>query len=489
MSRWREKENIAIGYNEQVGRVPPQAVEVEEAILGGMLVDDDAVDVVLQMIRPDDFYKPANKHVFETIADLHRQGKPTDLISVENHLRDHNLLDVIGGSGQLAEYTRSVSSLATIENHCLIVAEKSVKRNLIISCQEVIKQAYDTTADAVDTLDLAMKHLDEITDRTYRRQGEFVSDMIGSVVEDILQRRETKGLTGIGTGTILDKYTGGWQPANLYIIAARPSIGKTAFILNSAFNAALFSTIEATGFYANMEMKNADLIQRRLALESRVNYTKMRDGKISDEDVTRILEASEALTRGRLIIDDTTNLSINEFRAKYKTAVRRHGVQFGVVDYLQLMAGNKEGNREQEISSISRGLKAVAKETNTPIIALSQLSRACENRTGAEPYLSDLRESGSIEQDADGVILLNRPEFFNHGTYKNKPTAGKGWVKVAKMRNGMTGEFMMDFDKGFALWKNPYGEYEQFQAHMDEDLKETAPQPHQIDYEDDETPF
>lgn len=480
------------------GRIPPQAVEVEENVLGGCLTENEALEEAIAELGhdPSVFYKPAHRTIYEAILEINRRNGSIDIITIENYLRDNHLLAPVGGSGTLQELTRRVSSAANMDYHCAILLEKWVKRQLILDANDIQKGGYDSTSDPFDLLDQAMTNVDKIADRLYRQKGSFASDMMKGVLEDIEWRRENPGITGVPSGTPVDKYTGGWQPGNLYIIAARPSIGKTAFIIKAGFNAALFAAerYRTNVFHSNLEMQNEDLIKRRLSMEAKVNSTKIRDGKVSDIEMQRLVEAAGHLYDGRVILDDTPGININEWRAKYKTAVRRHGVGLGIVDYLQLMSGKSEGTREQEIASISRGLKAAAKETNTPIVALSQLSRECERREGAEPFLSDLRESGSLEQDADGVIMLNRPEFFGHAKFKNRPTEGKGIVKIVKMRNGMTGEFWMDFVKKYADWQPEYSDRAGITKDDSAIDSPKAPIPHSLfsedeEYIDDEEPF
>lgn len=468
--------------------VPPQAPEVEESVLGTCLVEAEAVQEVVSRIGHNYrvFYKGAHQHIYQAIVELDGKGAPIDAVSVEDELRNKERIDIVGGPGYLSDLTRSVSSSANVDYHCQILLEKYAKRKSIQDNGEEDKYAYSPDSDPYELLDRKMTNVNELSDVLYREQGNHIKDLMEGVMEDIEHRRQNPGINGIPTGMPLDKYTGGWQDANLYLIAARPSIGKTALVLKAAFNAALWPEEEdrTSVFYWNGEMKNIDLIKRRLAVEAQVNYIKMRDGKLSDKEMQRLVSAAGHLYNGNMIIDDTPGIGIHEWRAKFKTAVNRNNVGLGVVDYLQLMSGNNEGTREQEIASISRGLKEAAKETNCPVVALSQLSRECEKRKGAEPYLSDLRESGSLEQDADGVILLNRPEFFGHNEYKNESTKGFGWLKVEKMRNGMTGEFKMIFDKPFAEWKGLGGEYSDDEA--DDVAPPKAPMPHNLFEGDDD---
>lgn len=448
--------------SEQETRIPPQAIEVEEGVLGACLMDAEALEIVIGKIgaKTEVFYKSAHDLIYRAIFERNKKGESVDLLSIESYLRDRNQLAPAGGQGYLSELSRSVFSPASAATHCDILLEKYVKRMLILDSQNVMSMAYDTSTSADEVLKTAMSSSDKAAKNLYKSESNDVSSMMQEVMDDIQYRRENPGISGVPSGMPIDKYTGGWQPSTVYIIAARPSIGKTAFALKAGFNAALFASekYRTNVFYWNGEMDNKDIIKRRLAVEAKVNYTKMRDGKVNDTEMKRLVEAAGWLYRSNMIIDDTAGIDVYEFIARFKLAVRKDNVGLGIVDYLQLMSGRQEGNREQEIASISRGLKAASKETGVPILALSQLSRECERRPGAEPFLSDLRESGSLEQDADAVIMLNRPEFFGHAEFKNRPTKGKGIVKVEKMRNGMTGEFWMNFEKQYADWQPEHGD-------------------------------
>lgn len=469
---------------EQEARVPPQAPEIEQSVLGACMMEDQALQEVLSMIgrRQKVFYSSKHEHIYQAILTLENKGAPVEMLAVEDELRNTQKLSMVGGSGYLTELTRSVSSSANVDYHCQILLEKYAKRKSILDNIEDNKTAYSADSDPYDLLDRKMTHVNELADVLYRRKGSHVKDIMEETLDDIQDRRENPGVQGVPTGLNIDKYTGGWQDGNLYYIAARPSMGKSALALKAAFFTALVEEERhrETVFYWNGEMKNKDLLKRRLAVEAKVNYIKMRDGDVTDKEMKRLIGAAGHLYSGDLTIDDTPAISINEFRAKYKRAVNKDGVGVGFVDYLQLMVGGKSfGTREQEISYISRGLKACAKETNTPIVALSQLSRKPEDRPGGEPFLSDLRESGSLEQDADGVIFLNRPEFIGKNEYKgDEDIKNKGWVKIAKMRNGMCGEFKMYFDKPYAEWKDLGGDYSMDKS--DDISKPRAPIPHSL---------
>lgn len=414
------------GYNDKnqqnasqhEGRVPPQAVEVEQSILGAMLIEHEAATIALQLLKSDDFYKPAHRHIYDTLYDLFERDNPLDLLSVENELRDKNLLDAVGGTSYLSELTRSVSSAANIEYHAQIITEKAIKRNLILNCTDVIKNAYDTTSDAYDLLDSTEQRIFDLANQKNKSAivpvGEVLKDTLAHLEE---MRGKPSGITGVPTGLDIDKMTAGWQKGDLVIIAARPSMGKTAFVLTTARNAALHleEKMKTKVAIFSLEMSNQSLVQRFLTMEARVNAQTARSGRLQDAEFKHLIDAASRLFNADIFIDDTPGLSLMELRTKCRRLKSENDIGLIIIDYLQLMtAGGKDfGSREQEIASISRGLKALAKELDVPVIALSQLSRAVEQRSGDKrPQLSDLRESGSIEQDADIVMFLYRPEYY-----------------------------------------------------------------------------
>lgn len=442
------------------GRVPPQAVEVEEAVLGAMLIEREAATIALQLLRSEDFYKPANKHIFEALFELYERDNPLDLITVENELRDKNLLDVVGGPGYLADLTRSVSSAANIDYHAQIISEKSVKRNLIIHCNEIIKHAYDTTSDASDVLDEAEQRIFDLSNNKTRANATVIGDILKDTLgylEDL--RGKPEGVTGVPSGLDVDKYTSGWQNGDLIIIAARPSMGKTAFTLTAARNAALHpnENLQTNVAIFSLEMSSQQLVQRFLTMEARINAQDARTGRVKDEDFKRLIDAASRLFTARIFIDDTPSLSVMELRTKCRRLKSEHDIGLIVVDYLQLMTASSRdiGNREQEIATISRGLKSLAKELSVPVVALSQLSRQVENRGGDKrPQLSDLRESGSIEQDADVVCFLYRPEYYGiTTTAEGESTNGLAELIIGKQRNGPVGTTRMYFVKEYARFE------------------------------------
>jgi replicative DNA helicase len=456
---------------EQQGRVPPQAVEVEEAVLGSMLIEHEAATVALQMLSANDFYKPAHQHIFEVLHDLYERDNPLDLLTVENELRDKGLLETCGGAGYLSELTRSVSSAANVDYHAQIIAEKATKRNLILGCTDIIKEAYDSSSDPYDVLDKAEQRIFDLANSKQRSQAQPIGDVLKdtlSYLEDIRGKKE--GVTGVPTGTDVDDWTAGWQDGDLVIIAARPSMGKTAYVLTTARNAALHQNENLRTKVAifSLEMSNQSLVQRLLTMEGRINAQTARSGQLEDEDFKRLIDAAGRLFTANIFVDDTPGLSIMELRTKARRLKSEHDIGLIVVDYLQLMtATGDHGTREQEIASISRGLKALAKELDVPVIALSQLSRAVEQRGGDKrPQLSDLRESGSIEQDADVVCFLYRPEYYGiKTTPEGQSTTGLAEIIIGKQRNGPTGSVPLYFVKDYARFENlttanegPYGE-------------------------------
>ena len=442
------------------GRIPPQAVEIEEAVLGAMLIEHEAATIALQLLKPDDFYKPANRHVFETLFDLYERDNPLDLITVENELRDNNLLDSVGGPGYLADLTRSVSSAASVDFHAQIISEKAIKRNLILNCNEIIKAAYDTTTDAYDVLDGAEQKIFDIANTKSRAQATKIGDVLKDTLaylEDL--RGKPAGVTGVPAGLDVDNYTSGWQRGDLIIIAARPSMGKTAFTLTCARNAALHpdENMQTNVALFSLEMSSQQLVQRFLTMEARIDAQAARTGRLKDEDFKRLIDAASRLFTANIFIDDTPSLSVMELRTKCRRLKSEHDIGLIIVDYLQLMTATSKdiGNREQEIATISRGLKALAKELDVPVIALAQLSRAVEQRGGDKrPQLSDLRESGSIEQDADVVCFLYRPEYYGiTTTAEGESTNGLAELIIGKQRNGPVGSTRMYFVKEYARFE------------------------------------
>jgi len=457
-----QRKNNSMGEYEQGGVLPPQAVEIEESVLGGMLIEHEAATIALEQLQSSDFYRKSHRHIFEVMTDLYEKSNPLDIITVESELRDRKLLDDCGGPGYLSELTRSVSSAANIEYHCQILTEKAIKRTLIQAFTDVIKDSYDSSSDPYDLLDKAEKTIYELANSKRGSDSNAISDILKKTLQHLEEIRGQKGgITGIPSGLDCDKLTAGWQRGDMIIIAARPSMGKTAFVLTVARNAALYPDPEKQSAVAlfSLEMSDMQLIQRLLTMEARVDAQAARTGRLKDEEFKRLIEAASRLFKARIFIDDTPALSVMEMRSKCRRLKNEHNIDLIIVDYLQLMRGNSNNsntNREQEIAMISRGLKGLAKELDVPVIALSQLSRAVEQRGGNKrPQLSDLRESGSIEQDADVVCFLYRPEYYGITTdEEGHSTAGIGELIIGKQRNGPVGDVKLQFVKEYARFEN-----------------------------------
>ena len=443
------------------GRVPPQAVEIEQAVIGSMLIEHGAATIALQMLKVEDFYQHSHQHIFQTLSRLYERDNPLDLLTVENELKDLNLLEAIGGPSYLSDLTRMVSSSANIEYHAQIITEKAIKRNLIKNCTEVITESYDSSSDAYDVLDDAEQRIFDLANQKSKSSAKPVSDVLKDTLAYLEDMRGKKyGITGVPSGLKVDEITAGWQKGDLIIIAARPSMGKTAFVLTAARNAAMHNdeNLKTNVAIFSLEMSNQSLVQRLLTMEARVRSDEARKGTLNDEHFKDLIEAAGRLFASQIFIDDTPAITLMELRTKARRLKSEHDIGLIIIDYLQLMQGStrENRNREQEIASISRGLKSLAKELDVPVVALSQLSRAVEQRGGDKrPQLSDLRESGSIEQDADVVMFLYRPEYYGiTTTAEGQSTAGMAEAIVGKQRNGPIGSKMLYFVKDYARFEN-----------------------------------
>ena len=436
-----------------LGKLPPQAIDLEEAVLGALMLEKDALSSVIDILKADVFYKDSHQKIFAAIRTLFEKSSPVDILTVTAQLRQLGELEMIGGAYYITELTNRVASAANIEYHSRIIIQKFIQRELIRISTEVIQSAYEDTSDVLDLLDKAEKNLFEIAQNNLRRDSRKMDDLMHEALKEIEALKDKKdGLTGVASGfTDLDRMTSGWQKSDLVIIAARPAMGKTAFVLTCARNAAVDFNKPVVVF--SLEMSSVQLVNRLISGETEIEQEKIRKGNMEEWEWQQIHSKIGRLEAAPLIIDDTPALNIFEFRAKCRRLKSQHDIQLIIVDYLQLMHGKAAdakggGNREQEIGSISRALKSVAKELNVPVLALSQLSRAVESRPGGSkrPMLSDLRESGSIEQDADMVLFLYRPEYYGLEVDEdNMPTAGVGEVIIAKHRNGETGRVRLKF--------------------------------------------
>ena len=428
--------------NLERGKIPPQAVDLEEVVLGAMMIDKKGVDEVIDILHPDVFYKDAHRFIYEAIFVLFEESQPVDLLTVSAQLKKAGRLEVAGGDFYLIKLTQKVASSAHIEFHARIILQKFIQRSLIKISNEIIEDAYDEGTDVFDLLDNAESKLYDVTQGNLKRSAETAQNLVIQAKKRIEEIANKDGLSGIATGfDKLDKLTSGWQPSDLIIVAARPGMGKTALTLSMARNMAVNNDIPVAFF--SCEMSSVQLITRLISSETGLSSEKLRTGKLEKHEWEQLNVKVKALEKAPLFIDDTPSLSIFDLRAKARRLASQHGIKLIIIDYLQLMTAGgsqKGGNREQEISTISRNLKALAKELNVPVIALSQLSRAVETRGGSKrPILSDLRESGAIEQDADIVSFIYRPEYYKIEEWDDEertPTQGQAEFIVAKHRNG-----------------------------------------------------
>lgn len=428
------------------GKLPPQAIELEQAVLGALMIDNDALSNSIELLKPESFYQTEHQKVFSAIEDLFNNTQPVDILTVTNLLKQKGDLKDVGGAAFVSKLTERVASAANIETHARIIAQKFIQRELIRISSSTIKDAYDDTTDVFDLLNAAEQGLFEISEGNIRKNYDKMSTLIRQALEQIEEiKNKEDGLSGIPSGFAdLDRVTSGWQKSDLVILAARPGMGKTAFVLSMARNTAVQFNKPVAVF--SLEMSSVQLVNRLISSESGIPAEKLRKGNLEDHEWIQLNQQITSLSEAPLFIDDTPALTVFELRAKCRRLVRNNGVEMVIIDYLQLMhAGNsnKSGNREQEISTISRSLKSIAKELNIPIIALSQLSRAVETRGGDKrPMLSDLRESGAIEQDADIVCFIYRPEYYGFTEWpdtepgKDPDCIGQGEIIVAKHRNG-----------------------------------------------------
>lgn len=444
----------------QKGKLPPQAIELEEVVIGAMMIDKKGVDEAIDILSPDAFYKDAHKHIFEAIHVLFQEGQPIDLLTVSSQLKKEKKLEICGGEYYLIQLTQKISSSAHIEYHSRIILQKYIQRSLIKISNEIIEEAYDEGTDVFDLLDHAESKLYEVTQGNIKKSSETAQNLVTQALKRIEEISNKEGLSGIPSGfDDLDKLTSGWQPSDLIIVAARPGMGKTALTLSMARNMAVEHEIPVAFF--SLEMSSVQLITRLISSETGLSSEKLRTGSLKKHEWEQLNVKVKALEKAPLYIDDTPSLSIFDLRAKARRMASQHQIKLIVIDYLQLMTGggnNKGGNREQEISTISRNLKALAKELNIPVIALSQLSRAVETRGGTKrPLLSDLRESGAIEQDADIVSFIYRPEYYDIEEWDDEegsPTEGQGEFIVAKHRNGGLDNIRLRFIGNLGRFEN-----------------------------------
>jgi replicative DNA helicase len=440
----------------RLGKLPPQAIELEEAVLGALMLERDAISIVIEILEAESFYKDEHKLIYGAIRSLFEKSQPIDILTVTNELRAQGKLEFIGGAYYISELTNRIGSAANVEYHARIIAQKYILRKLIEVSSGIQEDAYDEMTDVFDLLDKAERELFSITEKNLRSSYESMGNLISQAITQIEEiRNTTEGLSGIPSGfSDLDRLTSGFQRSDLVIIAARPGMGKTSFVMSLARNAAVDFKKPVAIF--SLEMSSVQLVLRLISSEAEIDASKLKNGQLEEHEWHQLHAKIAKLSEAGIYIDDTPALNVFELRAKCRRLKAQYGIEMVIIDYLQLMAGNKEGkqsmNREQEISTISRSLKGLAKELNIPVIALSQLSRQVEQRGGAKrPILSDLRESGSIEQDADQVMFIYRPEYYGlTEDEEGRPVAGIAEIIVAKNRHGATDTIPLRFVGKFA---------------------------------------
>ncbi len=433
--------------------IPPQNIEAEQSVIGSILLENEALLKAVEVLRPEDFYRESHRQIYQCLLELFERNEPADLITLTENLKKKKKIEEIGGASYLAEISEKIPTAANIEYYAKIVRQKSILRNLIHSASEIVTKATSAEEEVEDILDYSEKTIFQISEFQIKPSFYALKDILKSTFKDIEKLYEKKQLiTGVPTGyTDLDSMTSGFQPSDLIIVAGRPSMGKTAFALNIAQNAATEGNV-ATAIFS-LEMSKEQLSMRMLCSEARVDNHKLRSGFIAESEWGKLSMAAGKLADSKIYIDDTPGISVFEMRAKARRLQAEHGLGLIMVDYLQLMSGSKgrSDSREQEISEISRSLKALAKELNVPVIALSQLNRRLEDRTDKRPHMADLRESGAIEQDADVIIFIYRDEVYHPDTEESK---GKAEIIIGKQRNGPTGEVILTFINEYTRFEN-----------------------------------
>lgn len=432
-------------------RVPPQNIDAEMSVLGAMLIKKEAITQAQELLKADDFYREAHRLVYESMLELAADSEPVDLVTLAEALRKKELLEKIGGISFLTQLANYTPTAANLVYHAKIVKEKSELRHLIDAATEIASNAYEATDDVTDIMDDAEKKILAVAGSQATGGFEPIKDIVINAIDHVETIYENKGgLTGIDTGfTDLNNMTSGLQKSDLVLVAARPSMGKTAFTLNIATFAAMHGHTVA---FFSLEMSKEQLVQRMLCSEGGIDSQRLRTGTLGDEDWSNLIATADKVSKAKLFIDDTAGIGVMELRSKARRLKAEHGLDLIVIDYLQLMQGRSKGgdnSRQQEVSEISRSLKALARELDVPVVALSQLSRSVESRTVKKPMLSDLRESGSLEQDADIVMFLYREDYYDQETQKKNITE----VIIAKHRNGPIGTVELFFQKEFTKFR------------------------------------
>ena len=436
-------------------RVPPQNIEAEQSVLGAMLIDKEAIAKATEILSAEDFYREAHRVIFSAMLEIYNKNEAVDMITVTDILRRDNKLEDVGGIAYITSWANVVLTAANVKYHAEIVAEKSVLRQLVKVSTEIAAMGYEANDEVGVLLDTAESRILEISNRKKRADFTPISAVLMDSVQNIEKLLNNKGgLTGIPTGfNDLDKLTSGLHPSDFIILAARPSMGKTALALNIVQNVALRAHKRVGGdprsvAFFSLEMSKEQLVNRMLCAEANIDSQRLRIGEMKEDDWTHLWDACDVMSKAKIYIDDTAGITVMDMRSRARSLKAEHGLDLIVVDYLQLMQGsgkrNTSGDRQQEVSEISRSLKALARELDVPVLALSQLSRGVEARQVKRPMLSDLRESGSLEQDADIVAFLYREDYYNPET-ENKHTE----LIIAKHRNGPVDTVNLFFHKQF----------------------------------------
>lgn len=456
--RYQQRRKPEAPITDATGKLPPRDTDLEEAVLGAIMIEKDAYMNVCDILTPDSFYDPAHQKIFQAISQLGLSQRPIDMLTVVEQLRANGDLEEIGGPIRITRLTSNIYSAANVEYHAKIVAQKFLARRLISYATNIETKAFDEGNDIDDLLQEAEALLFDISQNQIKREVTQIDPVINLAIEQIQNAaNSSSGLSGLQTGYHdLDKMTSGWQNSDLIIIAARPAMGKTAFVLSMAKEMTVTHSIPVAIF--TLEMANVQLVKRLLSNVASLEGEKIKSGQLSNEEWDRLNASLKNLYSAPLYLDETPGLSITELRTKARRLVREHGVKMIMIDYLQLMnaGGLKLGSREQEVSTISRSLKALAKELNIPIIALSQLNRSTETREDKRPVLSDLRESGAIEQDADIVCFIHRPEYYTKSgeDAQGNDIRGMAELIVAKHRSGAVGDVKLRFVSKYAKFEN-----------------------------------
>lgn len=438
-------------------RLPPHNIEAEESLLSAILIDNHALLDVLEILSDGDFYKTAHQRIFASMTALFNRNEPIDLVTLSNQLKQQDQLEKIGGVTYLSRLIDTIPLAVNTQHHAQIIHDKANLRRLIEKANQIATRCFEQRGEVDEVIDFAEAAVFEISEKKSRQAFHPLSKMIENNIDALEERQGNRSLiTGVPTGFgLFDHKTSGLQNSDLLILAARPGMGKTAFALNIARNAALEANVPVALF--SLEMSKEQLSMRMLSSEARLDSTRLRSGFISQEDWLKITEAAGTLSNAPIFIDDSPVLSAMEIRAKARRLKLDKNIGLILIDYVQLMQGRRSAERrELEISEISRSLKALAKELNIPVVALSQLNRMLEQRSDKRPQLSDLRESGALEQDADVVVFIYRDEVYNKD--ENNPNRGKAEIIIAKQRNGPVGNVPLVFLGAYTRFENPANE-------------------------------